>query len=460
MMRIVLISEIFAPGMGYLENILPKYLVRLGAEVDVVASSLPPDFRQRALPPAHPGHGEGAVVETTDGFRLHLMGHAATLGHVRLLGLSRKLKELRPDVVQTMTPIGWIALEAAWSRCRLGYRLFSGCHYHASVFSLARRQTPLMAKSTGFDVERFDVERWQSYLQRFVPGRMASWATEKYYAISPDCAEVAERFFGVPPKKLEVCPLGVDVEIFHPASSPETLAERTVLRQRLGFPDGEIVCVYSGRFGADKNPLLLARAVARLASAGEPFRGLFIGQGPQAGEIAGCQGCIVQPFVPVRQLGAFYRAAEIGVWPAEESMSMLDALACGLPLVANDTMQAPERMQGTGLAYRLGDVDDLMVQLRTLCDRRLREKMGAEGARRMRDDFSWEAIARSRLEDYSAALDPANFARQRNFESRNGKRKIKRVRTVAGKRAAEKFMAAERSDFVRRETEESEYQCK
>ena len=453
MMRIVLISEIFVPGMGYLENILPKYLVRLGAEVDVVASSLPPDFRQRALPPAQQGHGAGTAVETTDGFRLHVMGHAAALGHVRLLGLSRKLKELRPDVVQTMTPIGWIALEAAWNRCRLGYRLFSGCHHHASVFSLARRQPTLMAKSTGFDVER-----WQSYLQRFVPGHVASWATEKYYAISPDCAEVAERFFGVPPKKLEVRPLGVDTEIFHPASSPEKLAERTALRQRLGYREDEIVCVYSGRFGADKNPLLLARAVARLASAGEPFRGLFIGQGLQAGEIAGCQECIVQPFVPVRQLGAFYRAAEIGVWPAEESMSMLDALACGLPLVANDTMQAPERMRGTGFAYRLGDVDDLIVQLRALRDVRLREKMGAEGARRMRDDFSWEAIARSRIEDYSAALDSPNFARQRNFESRNWKRKS--ARTVAGKRAVEKFTAAERSDFVRRETEESEYQCK
>jgi glycosyltransferase involved in cell wall biosynthesis len=106
----------------------------------------------------------------------------------------------------------------------------------------------------------------------------------------------------------------------------------------------------------------------------------------------------------MRELGAFYRAAEIGVWPAQESMSMLDALACGLPLVANHTMQAPERLRGTGLSYRLGDVEDLVRQLRALGDSEVRKRLGAEGARRMRGEFNWERIAARRLEDYSAAL--------------------------------------------------------
>ena len=392
-MRIVLISEIFARGMGYLENMLPKYLARLGAEVDVVASSLPPNYRQD--PETYRGFAQGAAagsVESMDGFRLHVLAHAKLLGHVRLQGLAQKLQELRPDIVQTMTPIGWIALESACSRFRLGYRLFSGCHYHASVFPLAQAMTT-----------RFHPSRMKCYLERGLHGRMASWATEKYYAISPDCAEVAERFFGVPKNKLEVCPLGVDTEIFHPVSGPEESGERTTLRQRLGFRGGEIVCVYSGRFSADKNPLLLARAIARLA-AGEPYRGLFIGNGPQAEAIAQCPGCITHPFVPMRELGGFYRAAEIGVWPAQESMSMLDALACGIPLVANDTMNAPERLQGCGLQYRLDDLDDLAGKLRLLGDAALRERLGLEGARRMRQEFSWEAIAARRLDDYSAVL--------------------------------------------------------
>src|SRR4029077_3868507 len=258
-MRVVLISEVFAKGMGYLENMLPKYLSRLGVEVDVLASSLPPNFRQNSALQTYRDFAQGSApgsVETLEGFRLHVLGHTTSLGHVRLLGLQRKLKELRPDIVQTMTPIGWIAIESAWRRCGLGYHLFSGCHYHASVFSLAQRE-----------LASFHPERVKCYLQRGLHGRIVSWATEKYYAISPDCADVASRFFGVPRDKLEMCPLGVDSEVFHPASDPEGRAERTALRQQLGFREAEIVCVYSGRFDADKNPLLLARAIAKLATA-------------------------------------------------------------------------------------------------------------------------------------------------------------------------------------------------
>ena len=404
-MHIVLISKVFAPAMGYLENVLPKYLARRGAKVDVVASSLAPSYHQGPIPLAdgelRPGLAPGSV-EPMEGFRLHVLGHDRICGQLRLAGLGQTLEKLQPDIVQTMTPIGWIAAAAAWHRRRLGYRLFSGCHYHASVFPLAQ------IKSSAFQPARM-----RCFLERSVHGRVVSWVTEKYYAISPDCAEVARRFFGVPAAKLEICPLGVDTEVFHLASGPAERGERASLRARLGFGEAEIVCVYSGRFGEDKNPLLLARAIARLAVSGEHYRGLFVGEGPQAAEIAKCRGCVVQPFMPMSKLGGYYRAAEIGVWPTQESMSMLDALACGLPLVANDTMRAKERLEGTGMAYRLGDVDDLVWKLRALGAAGLRAEMGAEGARRMREKFSWEAIAARRIRDYEAALETKGTTAQR-----------------------------------------------
>lgn len=295
-MRIVLISEVFARNMGYLENVLPRYLARLGAEVDVLASSLPPNYRQdprqetyrNFQDPVSPGS-----IEAIDGFRLHVLGHKQTFGHVRLRGLRRKLEELRPQIVQIMTPIGWIAIDAALHRLRSGYRLFSGCHYHASVFPLAQAELAPLSR-----------ERLRCLAERGLHGRMVSWLTEKCYAIAPDCAEVAARFFGVPRGKLEICPLGVDTELFHPVSDRDEAEARKQLRGRFGFWEEDIVCVYSGRFTPDKNPLCLARAVAERNRDGEPFRGLFIGQGTQGEEIARCPGCAVQPFVPV---GSFPR---------------------------------------------------------------------------------------------------------------------------------------------------------
>jgi glycosyltransferase involved in cell wall biosynthesis len=395
-MRLVLLTELFGKGMGYLENMLPKYFARLGVETHVVATDLPlfhgqnlaNQVRQDFSQPLCPG-----TAEMLDGYTLHVLGHRRILGHVRMSGLQGKLRAIRPDVVQTMTNIGWVGVDAALGQSFLGYRLFTGCHYHASVFPLADRRSPV-----------WSLQRLACLVTRTIPGALVSLATEKCYAISEDCAGIARSFFGVPRGKMEICPLGVDTELFHTVTGAAAVAERAMLRRRLGFAGHQVVCIYSGRFGEDKNPLLLARAVAELCRAGKPYRGLFIGNGAQAREIEKCAGCVTHPFVAVEELPALYRAADIGVWPAQESLSMLDAAACGLPVVANHTMVARERVEGNGAAYRLNDRDDLVRVLRGLEDAATRRKMGAYGARKMAQEYSWEAIAKRRLRDYQTAL--------------------------------------------------------
>ena len=395
-MRIVLISEIFCDGMGYLENVLPKYLAQQGAQVEVVASSLPPEHRQAASESTYQdfvNKRPPGIYPTLDGFRVHILPATKVAGHIRLAKLGKKLASLRPDVVQTMTPIGWIAVDAAWYRLTLGYRLFSGCHYHASVFPLAQRPSNMLSPAY-----------LKSFLQRTIHGRLASAVTEKYYAISPDCADVATRFFGVPKDKLVVGPLGVDTDVFHPATAMGEESARPRLRMLLGFSERDIVCIYTGRFSEDKNPLLLAQAIARLANKGHAFKAVFVGNGPQAALIADCPGCVTHPFVPLGELADFYRSADIGVWPAQESMSMLDAAACGLPVIANDQMQAMERIEGNGVAYRLHDLNDLELALLALEDGDVRRRLGSVGARKMAGAYSWRSIAIRRLQDYEAVL--------------------------------------------------------
>lgn len=395
-LTVVVVSELFAPGMGYLENLFPKYLARLGVDAHVIATDLPLSYRNKNEAGAYHGfvqpYPAGAIC-SMDGFTLHVMGHRSVFGHMRMVGLGSKLASLRPSVVQTMTPIGWIAMDTAIHKQRLGYALFSGCHYHSSVFPLSSQNGDAPGLS-----------KLHCLLTRTIPGRLASLATEKCYAISDDCADVAEQFFGLPRKQIEISPLGVDTELFHPIAGAPALAQREALRRELGFDEGDIVCVYSGRFGEDKNPLLLARAIAKLRAAAEPYRGLFIGSGTQAQQIRECDGCVTHDFVPVQKLGALYRGADIGVWPTQESLSMLDAAACGLPVIANDTLAAPERLQGNGLSYRLNDLDDLMRTLLALRDGKKRSCLGAAGAKKMQEKFSWESVTRRRLADYQAAL--------------------------------------------------------
>jgi glycosyltransferase involved in cell wall biosynthesis len=214
----------------------------------------------------------------------------------------------------------------------------------------------------------------------------------------------------VPRSKIEIGPLGVDTELFHPVRSALEEKERAAARARWSFSDDQIVCIYTGRFTEDKNPLLLAKAVAELQERGEKYRGLFVGNGPQAEALRMARGCITLPFVPVQELGALFRASDIGVWPGQESLSMLDAAACGLAIIVNHTLNAPERIAGNGKAYRLNDLDDLLRALTELKDRTKRDEMGRIGSLKMARDFSWEAVARARLKVYEAAADRRRYA--------------------------------------------------
>jgi len=384
--------------MGYMGNMLPRHLARLGVDVHVITLDLSPYHQIKDSKETYDGFtGRGGLVSGTvepyDGYTLHVLPHKRMFGYMRMVGLGEKLRILRPDVVYSLAAIGWIALDAARIKPFLRYKLFTGSHTTASVFPLARRQASI-----------YDPEWIRCFITRAIHGRIVSLLSEKCYGATKDCADVAVRFFGVQKSKIEFCPLGVDTELFTAVRNEEGRLSRLKFRERLGFDPSEIVCVYTGRFAEDKNPLALAQAVNRLIEAGMPYRGLFVGHGAQAEAIKAFSGCVVHPFVPVEELPSFYRASDIGVWPTQESTSMLDAAACGLPLIVNDTLAAVERIDGNGITYRLNDVDDLIRALLTLRDPAVRRKLGEVGARRMVKEFSWISLAQRRLKDFEAAL--------------------------------------------------------
>ena len=398
-MRVAVIFYSFARDMGYANTMLARYLARFGVDVHYIATDLPvyhqnPDARSvygqfSANRTMNPGESE-----SYDGYTVHCVGHRYLLGVPLFTNLVGKLREIKPDVVQQFILAGWAPLQTVAAKLTLGFSLFSAAHTTVSAFPLARRR----------DLRPWDREWLANMATRAIPGRVVSLFMERCYAATRDCAEVAVRFYGMPPQKMAVVPLGVDTENFYPMRTAAQQEQRRQLRGQLGFSEEDIVCIYTGQFTDAKNPLVLGRVVATLRAAGLPVRGLFIGAGPQSEPLAACEGCVQLPFMPHRELPAYYGAAEIGVWPTQESMSMLDAAACGLPIIVNDTLLATERIDGNGITYRLNDAADLAQKISLLHDPAYRQQLGSTGARRMVELFSWEAIARRRITEYEAVL--------------------------------------------------------
>ncbi len=406
-MRVALLSYWFPRGMGYIVNMLPRYLARQGIEVHYLTMDMPHYFFDSSQANAYANFEHLTTMspgqqETYEGFRLHCLKYRNVGGHPRFVGLREKLESIRPDVVQSFLSIGWVALDAAVLKISMGYKLFTAAHTTVSVFPLANRESRWA-----------EPECIRNFLSRWLPGRFVSTQTEKCYAATTDCAYVARRFFGVQPRKIVVAPLGVDTDLLSPVSTREQQEGRIAMRERLGVQGDEILFIYTGQFSAAKNPLLLAKAIESMRSHGAKARALFLGDGTQRDSIAAYPSSVVLPFVPHRELVKYYRAADVGVWPTQESTSMLDAAACGLPIVVNNTLRAIERIDGNGLTYNLNDQASLERVLSVLLDAATRKRLGDVGARRMSEQFSWQALVQRRVADYCNASGVESAERRR-----------------------------------------------
>lgn len=396
--KVVVVSGFFSEGMGYTENCLPKTLASLGHDVHVVTSNFnvygnTPEYDKTYRDFLGPAD-QGARTFTTDGYTVHRLQCSLIRGYVSIHGLGTKLRELAPDVVHCTEIASLQTYKLALMRRSLGFRLFAETHQHMSVVK------PYLKNPNGQFVRRFGY-----WLTRTLPTSLASRTVEKCYAIAPDCVEVATRFYGVSPSKIRMQSLGTDTLLFRPAESAEEREERRSMREAAGYGATDIVCVYTGRFSKDKNPLVLAQAIDGLVVSGEKrFHGLFVGEGEQRQAILQCGQSQIRSFARHIDLAKLYRMADIAIWPRQESMSMLDAAACGLPLIVSADIGENERVAGNGCVYRENDAADLGRAIVSLVSAEERASLAAVGRKKMREHFSWTNIAQSIVADYAQAI--------------------------------------------------------
>lgn len=397
-MRIVIISEWFSEGMGYLENTLPKALARLGHEVHVIAGNIQVYFDQPFYGSVYESYLGPATTECgtkeLDGYTLHRLPHSYIRPFVWIHGLSRETRNLRPDIVQTFDVMSFSTYRLAHLRAKMGFGLFTGFHGLASVFPPLSRPRHGLARI-------IQMAPWKAFE---LMGGYVSRRSVRCYSATDEGAEIALKFFRTEKEKISVLPLCVDTEVFCPA---ESIGQRVCVRERrkeLGFSEQDIVCIYTGRFEEGKNPLCLAEAIEELRRAGEPYRAVFIGSGTQERAIASHLGSVVRPFMKFGDLAPYYRLADIGVWPRQESTSVLDATACGKPVVVSDKVLAKDRIEGNGITYRENDPVDLVRALLELKDRNRRDSMGSMGVEKIRAGYDMQTHALKRVYDYNSFL--------------------------------------------------------
>lgn len=150
-----------------------------------------------------------------------------------------------------------------------------------------------------------------------------------------------------------------------------------------------------------KDAPILISAFTRLASTYPDLHLLFVGGGSLSkDEVAqvpvSLRARVHQRTIPDAQMPAVYSAAEVLVFPSHFEgfgMPILEAMACGTPVVAARASSLPEVGGDACMYFTPGHVEELTAQLEALLeDEGAREKWFARGIERA-TGFTWHAAA-------------------------------------------------------------------
>lgn len=191
-------------------------------------------------------------------------------------------------------------------------------------------------------------------------------------------------------------PLGVDAEVFHPR-------RRTLdLRARLHLPRGTRLLAYAGRFAGEKNLPVLMQAFAQL---GSRYHLLLIGGHRRA-----------RPARNVTMMPYRRDSVELATWIASADalvhagtketfgLVVLEAMACGLPVVAARAGAFPELVdESVGELAEPESATGMAASIAALYERD-RAALGAAARARVLKQFTWDRTLRQQIDTYAALI--------------------------------------------------------
>lgn len=307
-----------------------------------------------------------------------------------------------PEPPHPPTNLGWSAVGLPWAASRAGVDLIHAPAYTAPL--TARVPTVV----TIHDVSYASHPDWYPYrrdrLRRAFYRRSAQVAA-RIVTDSEFSANEIVVAYGTPRDRITVAPLGVSHAFLPPA--PDAAIDLPA-----GVSEGFLF--HAGDLHERRNLGVVVRAVIELHREGrlrDPLSlvlaGVDRGMGDQLRRIASAASLpdlvVNLGVVSEECLIALYRAAAALVYPSRYEgfgLPVLEAMACGTPVIASRAASMPEVLGDAGI---LVDPDDVpgwsRAIMRVRADPAQREAMRAAGIERAAS-FTWARTARLTLEAY------------------------------------------------------------
>jgi glycosyltransferase involved in cell wall biosynthesis len=247
--------------------------------------------------------------------------------------------------------------------------------------------------------KRATLRRWYAFLdmQMKVARRIPRLITVSQSSRRDIVAQMA-----VPEDRLHIVPVGVDQQSFRPMADVARVPGRIMTTASADVPMKGLV------------PLL--EAVAKLRVERDDAHLVVIGKQKDRSKIPAVLERLglehVVEFVsgvPQQRIVELYASSEVAVVPSLYegfSLPAIEAMSCGVPLVATTGGALPEVVGDAALTVPPNDPSALATAIgQMLEDAELRARIGAAGRDRVLDRFTWRRSAEGMIENWYALLD-------------------------------------------------------
>ncbi|MDZ7343648.1 MAG: glycosyltransferase family 4 protein [candidate division KSB1 bacterium] len=290
---------------------------------------------------------------------------------------------------------------------RYGLHIWHGLHYSLPNFTEGMRTVATFHDMAFFLYPQLYSPIKRIYFQKVVT-RAITYA-DAIISVSNATADDVHRLFNgkVDAGKVRVVHSGVDEKFF----SPLPTAATQQIRQRYDLHARYIF--FLGTVEKRKNLPLLIRAFSRLLARGHRDVQLVLAGLPSHGlpevkktivaeNIAHAVRCL--GYVPDSDILPLYHSAQFLVLPSVHEgfgFPLLEAMACGVPVLAADNSAIRELVAGAGLLCSGGAEAWAQKMEELLDDAALRQRLSILGRRRA-SEFCWQQTARATLAVYES----------------------------------------------------------
>lgn len=246
--------------------------------------------------------------------------------------------------------------------------------------------------------------RW-SRMKKRVAYHVSAHRADVVTTVSEYSRRDMAHFYRLPAERIHVVPEGVDTTVFRPIHD----AERLSAFRRQHFGDDVPFLLYVGKPTRRRNlPNLLAAFAELRRSRQVPHKLLLVGTAlpgtsfePLVAELGLGPHVVSIPHAEHEEVALAYNASSVTVYPSSYEgfgMPVLEAMACGAPVIALDNTAFPEFAGGVALLLPDAEVRTLADGIgRVLDDDQQRAAMREAGPVRAAT-YDWTHVARQYLD--------------------------------------------------------------